>query len=286
MARATAYNLKQVDALRRKIATDPTIWRYYNTTATTGTFADLVRAVGRLLGDSVDPRVLEESCMPLLGKELTQRRLGAFALRIAANVGRLRRGEVVLPWVRQVEDEWAPVEVLRCWPGRNRRGDQGSYFRFLVLAGTPAGFVPVRFWTQPQCSYIGTELGFSHKKWPLLHPSYLVRLRFSALFEPHLSVDHPGFHRVRLTPGLARYNRPLLEGRFARDPGCPPRGYAHACHVCWLGYASCPLAVHPLDYTRGICERCMDPKAWHDPADDIELCVDCATKIRLKPKDA
>ena len=123
MAIATVYNLRQVDALRKKILTDPLIWRYYNTAPTGENFAQFVHDVGRLLGDSVAPRVLEESCMPILGKELTKRRLNAFALRIAANIKRLRRGEVVLPWTKQVEEEWAPVEILRCWPGRNRKGD-------------------------------------------------------------------------------------------------------------------------------------------------------------------
>jgi hypothetical protein len=282
----TSYNLKQVDALRAKIVTDPIMWKHYNATPTGDDFAAFVRDVGRLLNDSVDLGVLEESCMPVLGKELTRKRLSAFALRIAANVGRLRRGEVVRPWVRQDVEEWAPVEVTRCWPGRNRKDVVGSYFQFLVLAGSPAGFRLVRFWTQAQCRYIGIELGFSRKKKrPLVHPAYLVRLRFSALFEPQHSAERPGFHRVKLTSGLARHNEPLMRDRFYREPGCQPRGYAHACVACWLGYASCPLAVHPLDYEQRICERCMDPGAWHDPADDIDVCVACATKIRLKSRE-
>lgn len=288
MAREIIYNLKQVESLRLKIINDPTIWKYQYKIPKGDDFAYFVADVNRLLGDSVAPHVLEESCMPILGKELTSRRLNAFALRIAANIRRLRDGEVVLPWTRQIEEEWAPVEILRCWPGRSRKGDQGSYFQFLVLAGTPVGFGLVRFWTQAQCGYIGTELGFSGKKnWPLLHPSYMVRLRFSALFEPKLSQERPGFHKVRLTSGLARYNEPFMEGRFFREPGCKPRNYEHACHVCWLGYAHCPMATHPLDYEQKICDRCGDPRAWHDPADEtFDVCINCATKVRLKSEEA
>jgi hypothetical protein len=287
MARATAYNFKQIEALQKKIVTSPEMWPHYNAVLTGESFADLVGTVGRLLEGSVAPRVLEESCITLLGKELTRRRLNAFALRIAANIKRLRQGDVILPWTRQADEEWAPLEVMRCWPGRNRKGDAGSYFQFLVLAGTPVGFSLVRFWTQRQYSYIGFELGFSgRKKRPLLHPAYMVRLRFSALFEPRLSTERPGFHKVRLPPGLARYNEPLMVDRFFREPGCKPRGYAHACHVCWLGFGSCPLAVHPLDYEQHICDHCGDPKAWHDPAEPMDMCVSCATKIRLKPKEA
>lgn len=288
MAIAPVYNLKQVDALREKICKDPRLWKHYHTVPMAESFEQLVQDVGQLLGNSVAQPVLEASCMPLLGKELTKRRLNAFALRIAANVKRLRRGEVSLPWTRQLEDEWAPVEILRCWPGRNRRGDPGSFFQFLVLAGTPVGFNLVRFWSHRQYSYIGTELGFSGRKnRPLLHPSYLVRLRFSALFEPKLSLEQPGFHKVLLTSGLARYNEPLMQGRFYREPGCKPRDYVHACCVCWLGYGSCPMATHPLDYEQKICDHCGDPKAWHDPADeDFDMCVGCSTKIRLKPKEA
>jgi hypothetical protein len=279
--------LKQIDALRKKIVGDPTTWEHYHATLTGESFANFVYDVGRLIGGNVAPHVLEKSSMPLLGKELTKRRLNAFALRIAANIKRLRQGEVVLPWTRQVEEEWAPVEILRCWPGRNRKGDLGNYFQFLVLAGTPVGFDLVRFWTQPQCNFIGMELGFSGKKdRPLIHPAYLVRLRFSALFEPRLSLEHPGFHKVRLTAGLARYNEPFMRGRLYREPGCEPRHYEHACHVCWLGYGNCPLAVHPLDYEQKICDRCGDPRAWHDPADEsLDVCISCAIKIRLKPKE-
>jgi hypothetical protein len=287
MGTAIVYNLSQIDKLRKKICKDPTMWPYYNMAPTGNNFTCFVRDVGRLLGDTVDPRVLEESSMPILGKELTERRLNAFALRIAANVKRLRQGEVVLPWTRQAEDEWAPVEILRCWPGRNRKGDTGSFFQFLVLAGTPVGFGLTRFWTHRQCSYVGMELGFSSRKnRPLLHPAYMVRLRFSALFEPKLSLERPGFHKVTLTAGLAKYNEPLMRDRFCREPGCKPRGYAHACHVCWLGYGSCPMATHPLDYEQKICDNCGDPKSWHDPADtSLDMCISCATKVRFKPKE-
>jgi hypothetical protein len=156
-----------------------------------------------------------------------------------------------------------------------------------VLAGTPVGLKLSRFWTQAQCSYISIELGFSARKGrPLLHPAYLVRLRFSALFEPRLSKERPGFHKVRLTSGLARYNEPLMKDRLYREPGCKPRNYEHACHVCFLGYRSCALATHPLDYKQQICDHCGDPKAWHDPADnDMDMCVRCSTKIRLAPKE-
>jgi hypothetical protein len=281
-----SYNLKQIDELRKKIFGDPLMWRYYNTAPTGDDFACFVEDVGRLLGNSVDPHVLEESCMPVLGKELTERRLNAFALRIAANAKRLRLGRVSLPWTVQAEDEWAPVEVMRCWPGRSRKDAVGHFFQFIVLAGTPVGFSVVRFWSQAQCNYIAIELGFSgRKKRPLIHPSYFVRLRFSALFEPRLSIERPGFHKVRLTAGLADYNMPIMLDRIHREPGCKPRGYAHACHVCWLGYGSCPLAVHPLDYEQKICDQCANPKAWHDPADDLDMCIDCATRIRLKPKE-
>jgi hypothetical protein len=287
MARAIVYNLRQIDRLRRKIYTHPIMWRYYHTVPTGEDFVCLVSDINRLLGNTVAPNVLEESCTPLLGKELTKRRINAFALRIAANVQRLRRGEVVLPWTRQIEEEWAPVEILRCWPGRNSKGEIGSFFQFLVLAGTPVGFGMVRFWTQRQCGYVGMELGFSGRKnRPLLHPAYMVRLRFLALFEPKLSPERPGFHKVRLTTGLAKYNEPLMRDRFSREPGCKPRGYEHACHVCWLGYGSCPMATHPLNYEQRICDQCANPKAWHDPADErLDMCINCAIKVRLKSKE-
>jgi hypothetical protein len=287
VTRTISYNLKQVAALQKKLVNDPLMWKYYNTTPQGGDFTYFVQHVGRLLNNSVDPRVLEASCMPLLGKELTLRRLNAFALRIAANAQRLRRGEVVLPWVRQAEEEWAPVEVLRCWPGRNRKNVMGTYFQLLVLAGTPAGVGLVKFWSNAHCNYIGIELGFSSRKQrPLIHPSYLVRLRFSAFFEPGLSNEKPGFYKLKLTPGLAKYNEPFMRDRFAREPGCKFRGYEHACHVCWLGFVTCPMAVHPLDYEQKCCENCGDPKAWCDPADNMDMCIKCSTKIRLKSKEA
>jgi hypothetical protein len=287
MAREISYNFRQIEILKKKLLDDPLMWKHYHAVLTGDSFAQFVNDVGQLLGGSVNPRVLEESCMPVLGKEMTRSRLNAFSLRIATNIKRLRQGEVCRPWTRQIEDEWAPVEILRCWPGRNRKGDQGSHFQFLVLAGTPVGFGMFRFWTQTQCHYIGRELGFSGRKnRPLLHPSYMVRMRFSALFEPRLSLERPGFHKVRMTSGLARYNEPLMLGRFYREPGCKPRNYEHACHVCYLGYSSCPLATHPLDYKQEICDRCADPKAWHDPADEeLDMCVRCSTKIRLAPKE-
>jgi hypothetical protein len=286
MNKEISYSLKRVAALQEKIKGHYLMWPYYNATLTSDHFAAFVHAVGQLLGNTVDHRVLEESCMPVLGKELTKKRLNAFALRIAANVEHLRDGKVVLPWVRQAEDEWAPVEVLRCWPGRSRKDVIGSHFQLLVLAGTPVGLKISTFWTQAQCNYVGIELGFSRRrKRPLIHPSYMVRLRFSALFEPRLSAERPGFHKVRLPSGLAAYNEPMMRDRFDRSPGCPPRGYEHYCHACWLGYDNCAMAVHPTNYVQKCCDRCANPKAWHDPADDMDVCIECSTKIRLKSKE-
>ena len=206
-----AYNPGQIERLRKKILDDPIMWKHYNATPTGLAFDQFVVDVGKLLGDSVPPAVLEESCMPILGKELTRRRMNAFALRIAANVGRLRKGEVVMPWTRQVEDEWAPVEVLKCWPGRNRKGDMGHHFQFLVLAGSPVGFVLERFWSNTQAHYIAAELGFSGKKdRPLVHPAYMVRLRFSALFEVALSPDRQ--------PGLPQGSDYIGVGSIQRAP--------------------------------------------------------------------
>ena len=85
MVRVTAYNLKQVAALQDKIVRNSRTWKHYNVVLTGESFTSFVHDLGQLLGNSVPLHVLGESCVSLLGKELTQRRLNAFALRIAAD---------------------------------------------------------------------------------------------------------------------------------------------------------------------------------------------------------
>lgn len=280
-----AYNLGAIAVLKKKLIDDPTMWRFYNVPLVGDSFALFVLAVGKLLGGTVPADALTETCMDLLGQDLTRRRLERFALRVAANAGRIRKGHAVRPWTAQLEDEWAPVAVLRAWPGRSRKDEPGYHFRVRVLAGTPVGFRIVKFWTGPQYNYVARELGFDYRKGrPLQHPQQLVLLRFAAFFERRLSRDEPGFQQVHVTGSMLRHNEEVLSGRFRRGPGCPVRGFAHACHACWLGYADCPYAVHPKTYEQRICERCADPEAWHDPAEELDMCLACANKLRLKRK--
>jgi hypothetical protein len=284
VVRKPAYNLKAIDKLRQKLTSDPTVWKFYSVILVGEDFATFVLTIGRLLGGNVPSEALTETCMDLLGQELTEQRFDAFARRVAANATRLRKGEPIRPWTRQDADEWAPVEVRRAWFGRNRRDEPGCYFLVEVLAGSPVGHRVTRFWTSPQYNYVARDLGFDSKSHPLQHPYQLVRLRFSALFEPRLSEESPGFQRIQATASQQDYNETILEGRFFREPGCRPKGFVHACHACWLGYGKCPYAVHPLTYRQAACENCLDPRAWHDPADDTDMCITCANKLRMKPR--
>lgn len=281
-----AYNLRAIARLKTRLTTDPEMWRFYNLTLVGDAFALFVLAVGKLLGGSVPADALTETCMDLLGQELTEHRLDRFALRVAANAGRIRKGRAVRPWAGQEEDEWAPVGVLRAWPGRNRRDDPGYYYQVLVLAGTPVGHRVVKFWTPPQYNFVARDLGLVGRKGrPLMHPQQLVRLRFAAFFERRLSREGPGFQQVHVTGSMLEHNEAVLAGRFRRDPGCPPRGFTQACHACWLGYDECAYAVHPKAYEQRPCEQCMDPQAWHDPAEELDMCLACANKLRMRKKD-
>jgi hypothetical protein len=253
VVRKPAYNLKAIDKLRQKLTSDPTVWKFYSVILVGEDFATFVLTIGRLLGGNVPSEALTETCMDLLGQELTEQRFDAFARRVAANATRLRKGEPIRPWTRQD-------------------------------AGSPVGHRVTRFWTSPQYNYVARDLGFDSKSHPLQHPYQLVRLRFSALFEPRLSEESPGFQRIQATASQQDYNETILEGRFFREPGCRPRGFVHACHACWLGYGKCPYAVHPLTYRQAACENCLDPRAWHDPADDTDMCITCANKLRMKPR--
>lgn len=228
--------------------------------------------------------VVFDSLRHLAGVSLTRRLLDDASWRLAGNMGLLRKGQAVPPWRGQKAEEWVPVQFLSADVERSKGRRPFWRFRLQVLAGTPCPLTLECRWSFPTCAYLAPQFGFTkpnrdgYNPHPFLAPEEFVTLRAEALVEPRLSVDAPGFEKVRLTPAAKDWNREQQRFRARSEPGygCPfgvPPG--DPCHRCAVGWKECRAATHRNTYEFRPCPRCGADEAPFDPGSDAESCVSC-----------
>ena len=242
----------------------------------------LVRSLRRAVtGTNRD--AVYESLRTLIGARLDYRLCYEYAWRFSGNINKLREGEPVRPWTAQREDEWVPVQVLTCWPAKNKYRKIGRDIRFRALAGTPCPMELETFWTKGATSYVSTLLGFSRFEGPyrMQSQSDIVGLRMLVRIDALLSRGQPVFKEVKCPPSLVNWNRELvLKLRFRHGMRCP-RGWHHPCHRCAIGYKECPAATHKETFEVGHCTACRSENAIYDPEMASGVCRECTIKKRM-----
>jgi hypothetical protein len=279
------YDVAGVMSTRRKIVEESQI--HTGTVLTGAYYADWLAMVHRAVPD-VPVETLGLSARAFLDRVLTDQALGEFAWRVAGNIRLLKKGIPVTAWSTQAAEEWMPLYVARAQPGRNRRDESGHWLTFRVMAGTACPMQVRRFWTRPQSRYVSGVVGFDPRVRVGRHfagGEHFVGMLLYGLFEPRLSEERPGFHKVRVSATMRRYNVSLIEGRMARPCPTPPFHYEHPCTSCTIGYDICPLAVHARTFVAGRCAGCGRADALFDP-ERPEYCVSCTHKKDTKDTKA
>lgn len=274
-----AYNLPQIIKTRDRLV-DRVFAQRFGIQLEGDDLDPIVEALRRALPTGITTGVLLESVRLLLGQEVRLDMAQTFCWRLAGNVARLRLGFPASPWVTQTEDEWVPVQVLQAVASTNYKGDRGAYYYMRALAGSPCTEVITKFLKWSEVSAIARGVGFTNAQhgMPIHDLDQLVSLRFLVKLERDRSVDSPWFREVTCPSGCLKHNRTLLRVRYRLDD-CPML-WAHDCHKCVRGYASCTFATHPLDYIEQYCETC-EKTTFFDPAISKDKCLACDRKSRM-----
>lgn len=246
---------------------------YVDATITGDTLRDVCRDILSELPDSVSQPAVFDSVRALAGTKLTKRVAGALAWRLAGNIERLKNGQPVLPWTRQIEDELVPVRVENVRPYK-RKNTFGYLFDCRALAGSPCPMLFTQFFSQNSCRAISQTLGFSAPwgAYPYTTAMHFVQLFFFAHVEAAKSRETPYFSTVSVSSSMFRDNRTLIEVRTRARP-CPEQ-YEHSCIHCWIGYDQCQYATHPHTYVTRFCASC-NSDGFFDPNDSGLMCNRC-----------
>lgn len=233
----------------------------------------------------LDYGVVLRSLRDLRSGELTGRRLGDAAWRLAGNLPELRRDREVLPWAHQKIPEWVPAQVLSCEPLARGPGGRRHRFRFQILAGSPCPRVASAVWGVRTCQFLARRFGFTRPRRdgrnpsPFRAPEEFVTLRLRLLIERGVDVDgNPWFKRVGFeSPALVAWNREQLRFRARDEPGygCPfdqPR--ALPCFLCPVGWKECRVGTHRDTYASRPCTACGEDAAPF-ASSSADCCVNC-----------
>jgi hypothetical protein len=284
-----SYNIARILALKSKIqrACRPLVGQ----TLGKETFPQLVSLIHGSFpskGRDIDEDVIIKSVQGLAASKLTREKLADTAWRLAGNLQHLRSCCAVVPWGKQVEPEWVPIQALSATLRWTRKKKMGASFRLKFLAGSPCPLTINQFWTHGFCAMFAQDLGFTApwNNMPYADPRQLVSLRFYVKIEPDLCEGNPGFHEVKAPPGCLTWNKNLLAMRYRLHPevfNCPV-GYPpeHPCHSCYVGEDNCDAAVHAKTFIQRHCSRCRKDDAWFDPASRRRICTDCFHELRRK----
>lgn len=264
------FNLKAVFRQREKIflALKP----YVDAVLSGQVFNDLFDDLYKSLPDTVSHDAVFESTRVLAGHTLTRREAAEFSWRLAGNMSELIAGRPVVPWSRQIRDEWVPVQIIRVDTAQ-RNNRHGYVFHCRALAGSPCTMVFEQFLSKGSCAAIARIAGFS-RTMPYSSALHFANLRMWVELEAERSAEMPQFQQVDCTSAMRAYNKKLIGIRTRAFP-CP-RNFAHPCEHCELGYADCPAAIFPLRLERKFCPCCEEDNVYFDPARNTEACMSCA----------
>jgi hypothetical protein len=246
---------------------------YLDATLAGETIRDVCRDVLAELPDAVSQPAVFDSIRALAGTRFTKQVSYALAWRLAGNLERLKNGQPVLPWTRQLEDELVPVCVEGVRPYK-RKTTSGYMLDCRAVGGSPCPMTFTQFFSQNSCRAISQPLGFSAPwgAYPYTTASHFLNLLFFAHVEAARSRETPVFSTVSVSSSMFQHNRALIEVRTRARP-CP-YAYEHSCLHCWLGTDQCAFATHTRTYTARYCDACQTD-AFFDPQDGGLLCVRC-----------
>lgn len=229
--------------------------------------------------------------------------LRAWAWALAGNVPALRAGTAVYPPALPGRPTRVPVQVMaahrfpdgRAAPGATPAGFRVRY-RLLVLAGPGCPLTANVTWSSRYVAYLATHPhgpgfagrrdlarpprpGATARRRPYRHYATLVGMRLSV----ELSVDPDGRPRAAHArcPAAFRAAAVALTAMRWRDGFACPFSFAHPCHQCPKGQASCPAACRPADLVDRPCVGC-GRTAPFDPYWADRVCVRCA-QLGKKP---
>jgi hypothetical protein len=242
------FDLAKVFKLRDRLVLD--LAPFHGVVAEGQVYAGLVEAVAFRI--AAPELAVGESLRGIAGSLLTADLVRDTMWRLAGNLGRLRAGVPVYPWNSQPAREWVPVQVLAVDPVEDvRRGrDKQWELTLRVLAGSPCPLRISTRWGERWAKYAAKHaFGFSasFRERPCRDVRELCLLRFLALLEPERSRQgKPGFHRIATTATLTKFNRRFIDKRKRLGGFRCPRGFAHACFECPVGYRECEAACRPV----------------------------------------
>jgi len=225
---------------------------------------------------------LRDTLRTMVGTVLMPPLVEEWAYRIAGNTHRLIMGEVLVPWVRQVADEWVPFQFTDARPREAKNGEPGFVFECSAQAGGPCPIRLERHCSHRLCRFLSRELGFTRppsthrpSPYPFHEARELVGLYFYGLVPKGATREKPEFTKIRGTTATHTLNRAVLDLRKKKP--CKTAGYSHACVRCTIGLDRCPAATHARSYAAGSCRRCRREHVPVDPRTP-DVCVNCAAK--------
>lgn len=250
------------------------------------TVYDMYNDLLAALPDTVVQSAVFDSIRIYAGTTLQLPDAKALAWRLAGNVDQLVEGVPVLPWSGQVSDERVPVIVEAVTPF-TKKDAAGVMLQCRAVAGSPCPMIFSQFLSSTSCAAVARTIGFSASwgPYPYSNPLYFSKLLFFAHVEAEKSRTAPVFSKVSATSSMVKMNREKIEVRCRARP-CP-KGYEHACAVCWVGHDNCYAAVHARTYVSRYCHTCNSDR-FFDPAVKSDKCIQChkaqtkAVKARAK----
>lgn len=260
--------LQRIFKLRDKLV--KALSPYVTRTISGETVKDLAADIYKVLPPAASYDAVFETCRSLAGHKLPLKTAAEFSWRLAGNLDNLIAGLPVLPWERQLVDEWWPIQILRL-DNAFRRGKSGFNVRFRALAGSYCPGVFEQFLSRPSCAVIARSIGFSRTR-PYSHHSHLVNLRFTVLIDVARSSETPYFREVACSSAMRDYNTALIDIRVRNKP-CP-FDYKHLCENCAVGCATCPAAVFQQDLIVKHCAACDSEQAFDVSRSDV-VCLSC-----------
>jgi hypothetical protein len=243
---------------------------YTNLNINAATLHDLTDDIYRVLPNYVSHDAVFETCRSLVGQPFDKRVAAEFAWRVAGNIDLLLDSRPVLPWTRQVEDEWMPIQVSRV-DAASRRNNPGYIFMCRTLAGSYCPGAFSQFMSRASCAAISRIVGFSRNR-PYTNGLYFTNLRFWALIEADKSVESLHFQQVDCAPAMQEHNRKIIAVRTRMAP-CPQH-FDHPCERCVVGRDSCNASIFLRSLVKGECSVCAT-QSYFDLDRSDKICFLC-----------
>lgn len=270
-----SFKLSQIAKQRDKLFT--AIRPYIGLELTATTFTDFVDDVYKTLPPITSHDILFESCRALTGSTLEQRQAAEFSWRLAGNMPVLLSGRPVVPWTKQIDDEWMPVLITHADPAV-RRGKSGQLFRFQALAGSYCPLTFEQFMSRASCAAISRFIGFSRAV-PYTNPLYFVRLQMLVLADRNKSAEYPQFQQVDCSAGMQARNKQIIKIRLRQLP-CP-KNYERLCEHCPVGAAQCAASLFTRPLESRYCATC-NRITYFDMTRSDSLCLKCWSAKRFR----